>query len=250
MAAVRRFLFDNSFDLAKPAPPPVVEEEPPAPEPVEPTFSAAEVEAAKREGFEAGRQQGQSDAMDSIEQSLATALQSTGDQLAELLALQRAGEESRRAEAMEISLSSLGAIFPSLLETFGLAEIESAIGQALKGLQQEPRVVIRVADEMIDPLRGQVDALSSHNGFEGKLVLVPDAALGPGSVRIEWASGGAERDCMQTWQELQTLIDERIAVLRNVPSDAGTTDNGPDPGQPAETPVSTESSEKELGHAE
>ena len=237
MTAVRRFLFDTSFDLAKQAPPPVVEEEPAPPEPVEPTFSAAELEAAKREGFEAGQQSGQAEARGSIEQSLALALQSTSEQLAELIALQREGTESRRAEAMEISLSALSALFPSLLESFGLAEIQTAIGQALKSLDEEPRVVVRVADEMIDPLRGQVAELSERNGFEGKLVLLPDATLGQGSVRIEWASGGAERDCTQTWQELQALVDERITALRNERDKPVTTDEDPNPGQPAEMPA-------------
>lgn len=239
MTAIRKFLFDTSFDPSRPPIPPVVEEEPEPSQPEEPSYSLEEIEAARRAAFEAGRTEGQGEAMSGIEQSLANALQGACTQLEALIAQQQAAAETRRAEAMEVALEALGTLFPCLQQNFGFAEIEAAIGEALRRLEAEPRVVIRVADEMIDPLRDKLAALGEGNGFEGKLVLLPDGALAAGSVRIEWASGGAEYDSARVWQELQTLIDERVVALRNGQSEAATTaaEEGPSPDQTAQVPA-------------
>ena len=239
MTAIRKFLFDTSFDPSRPPIPPVVEEEPEPAQPEEPSYSLEELEAARREAFEAGRSEGQGEAMSGIEQGLANALQGACAQLDSLIEQQRAATETRRAEAMEVALEALGTLFPCLQQNFGFAEIEAAIGEALRRLESEPRVVIRAADAMIDPLREKLTALGESNGFEGKLVLLPDGALAEGSVRIEWASGGAEYDSARVWQELQTLIDERVAALRNGQSKPAATaaEEGPSPDRSAQVPA-------------
>lgn len=237
MTAIRKFLFDTSFDLYRPPMPAEVEEEP-EPEPEEPSFSAEELEATRREAFEAGRAEGNGEAMAGIEQNLSTSLEAVRAQLDALIAHQRQGAETRRAEAMEVALEALGTLFPCLQKNFGFAEIEAAIGEALRRLEVEPRVVIRVTDEMIDPLRERLPDLAEGNGFDGKLVLVPDGELNQGSVRIEWASGGAECDSARVWQELQTLIDERVTALRKDRSTSTTTtDEGQSPDQAAQVPA-------------
>ncbi len=237
MTAIRKFLFDTSFDVYRPAAPVEVEEEPEVPEPEEPSFSEAELDAARREAFEAGQNEGRSEALQGIEQGLASSLQSAQQQLDALFQQLQGDKETRRAEAMELALEALGSLFPCLQKNFGFAEIETAIAESLRRLEAEPRVVIRAADEVIDPLRERLDDLAAGSAFEGKLVLVPDGALDQGAVRIEWASGGAELDSAQVWQELQTLIDERAAALRQSRGDAPAGDKGPSPDPADQAPA-------------
>lgn len=216
MSAVRKFLFDTSFDPGQPeavaaagaGPEESVEAAPPPP-----SFSEAELEAAREVAFAAGREAGTSEALGGLEQRTATALESAIAQIETLLSDQAAAAETRRAVAMRLSIKAVETLFPTLVQSSALAEIEAAIGSALTKLEDEPRVVIRVADEAAEPLRERLAALGAEARFDGQLVLLPDDALGPGAVRVEWASGGAERDSHRLWQELRATIEGHLASL-------------------------------------
>ena len=214
MSAVRKFLFDTSFDpglsetaAGERADLPLEKAPPP------PSFSEAELEAAREEAFAAGREAGAAEALGGLEQRIATALESATAQIETLLADQAAAAETRRAVAMRLSIKAIETLFPTLLQSTALAEIEAAIGSALTKLEDEPRVVIRVADEAAEPLRERLAGLGAEARFGGQLVLLPDGALGPGAARVEWASGGAERDSNRLWQELRAVIEAHLAGL-------------------------------------
>ena len=214
MTAVRKFLFDNSFDARSPEPETAdCGPEAPMPEPLEPTFSEAELEAARQEGFAAGRQAGAGETMAGLEQQISTALASANSQIEMLLSDHAAAAETRRAVAMRLALKAVETLFSSLVGSTRLAEIEGAIDGVLRQLEDEPRVVIRVADDLAETLRERLEAIAIGADFRGQLVLMPDAALGPGDARVEWASGGAERDTAQLWLDLRATVEAHLATL-------------------------------------
>ena len=113
-------------------------------------------------------------------------------------------------------LSLVRKLFPKLNEHFGLAEIEALIGDCLERLREEPRLVLRVDSNLLEPVREKVEALLPSTGFEGKLVYLGDDKMAASDVRLEWADGGAERDSQRQWEEIDAVIAR--ALQSNAPS--------------------------------
>ena len=212
MDAAPRFLFDTCFD---PEQPKAVERRPepaPEPEPEAPSFSEAELQAARQEGFAQGQDSGRQEALAGLEQAAAAALKDVAQQGSTLLDEQRAGAEMQRLDALSLSIKAVETLFPTLLGTAGQAEVEAAIRETLGGLDSEPRVVIRAAEPVAETLGERLTALAAESGYEGRLVLIPDTEMTQGAVRVEWASGGAERDCAELWQALRARIEAHFGA--------------------------------------
>lgn len=221
MAQIKKFRFETCFDdVADEAPPAPQPEEPPPPP--APTFSEAEMEAAKAEAFAAGKAEGEraeaaaaaARTAEAIEQAVALIASADG-RIAEACA----GAERR---SVEISLALMRALLPDLLRRRAIEEIEALLRESLTSLLDEPRLVIRVADEVLDLLNARIGALASRSGFSGKVILLAEDGMGPGDCRIEWADGGIERNSARTLREAQAV------VARLLP---------PPPAPPADTPT-------------
>ncbi len=208
MASIKKFLFDTSFDAGnKPEPEP----EPEAPpEPPPPSFSEAELAAARNEAFAQGQQQGVAEAAVGLEQAISDGLAAIAAQLETLIGGQKEHEARQQRQAIETAVQVVRKLFPRIAEAQALPEIEAVIANCLGHLSEEPRVVVRIAAALIDPLRERLSGITARSGFEGKVVLISDEALEPSSVRVEWAAGGAERDTAQIWQQIDDVIARRL----------------------------------------
>lgn len=222
MASVRKFLFDESFDVDlhphghghgyEP------EYEEPAPEPPPPAFGEAELGAAREAGFqegvaagrEAGHVQGyaeghaagleegtaagRAEVAATVEALGAQALDRIAHGVASLIAERDASNAARRDQPVHIALAIVRKLLPELARRSGVAEIEAMVRACVTELIDEPRLVVRVADDSLDIVRERLEATITSRGFGAKLMIVGDPALAAGDCRIEWAEGGAERD--------------------------------------------------------
>jgi flagellar assembly protein FliH len=209
MGAPHKFLFEQSFDLpdAKRAP---MRKAPPPPPPPEPTFSAAELEAARAAGIAAGTAAGRAaalaEATQSIEARVAGAISGMALGIKVLLASRdRYAEEAQHA-ALKMLRAVLAKTLPALCRKMPLLEIEGVIGQCLREAFDEPRLVVRVADGIFETMQQRIGAIAEAAGFSGKMVLLADDTLAAEDVRVEWAEGGAER-------ETRRLIDDIDGAL-------------------------------------
>jgi flagellar assembly protein FliH len=207
MAAVSKFLFEHSFDV----PGASVEEDE---ERFARRHTARELAAARTEGFEAGRQAGLEAALAGIEAETSRIMEAAAREIAALAA--RHGEAARAMleAGLELAAAIAAKAMPELARRHGLAEIEALVTDCLGGLVDEPRVVIRVHDSLLDPLQARAEALARQAGFEGKLVLLADSALGPADCRIEWADGGVARNLARLLAE----IDDTVARALGKPA--------------------------------
>ncbi|HYG87610.1 MAG TPA: FliH/SctL family protein [Azospirillum sp.] len=216
MTSVRKFLFDESFDVdlhghgyaraeeVETLPPP-------------PAFGAEELAAAREAGFQegvvtgreagfiqgsaeghaAGLAEGTAQGRAEMEASVAALTASALDRIAAgvetLIAEREATNAARRDQPAHIALAIVRKLMPELARRGGLAEIEAMVRSCLTELIDEPRLVVRVADDTLELVREQLEGIASR-GFDAKLTIVGDATLGPGDCRIEWAEGGTERD--------------------------------------------------------
>jgi len=207
----RKFLFDTSFEPADAA------EAKRRNKPM-PKYFDADLARAREEGFAAGKDEGARVAMERIEQTIAQALGVIGQQLPHVAQKQIEIEERQTRNAIDVAGTLVRKLFPKMVRRQGLSEIESLVGDALERLREEPRIVIRVAEELLDPIKERIGALAQGAGFEGRVIFLAQDGMAPGDARVEWADGGAERDTDRLWREIDTIIERLVNTPRDQPS--------------------------------
>lgn len=260
MSNMRKFMFDTNFEppvppgLAPkeslpPEPPPGddaeenVADEPETELPPIPSYSEEELEAARQEASESGWEAGNKAAVDEAQRALTDSLAKISGQLAALHQSSAASAEQHLCDTANLASVLVRRLFPKLNERHGLAEIDALIGDCLEQLREEPRLVLRVGNSLLEPVRESVETLLQRTGFEGKLVYLGDDTMGASDVRLEWADGGAERNCERQWEEIDALI------ARALQSNATTLQiSGDTPGSSAPSP--TEASVEPQGTGE
>jgi len=213
MAPARKFLFDLSFDDA-------ADEAAVAPEtaaavaaPPEPTVDLAALETARAEAFAAGRGAGLAEAAQLHEAQIAAAIDTAAATLKELGRAHHAKLAELERDTAGLAAAVLSRFAPSIARRTALDDIAALVAQCIGEATDEPRLVLRVADDNFEALRTRVAPIAEGAGFAGKLVILGDETLGPADARVEWADGGAERDLGRLTRELETaalrLLDAR-----------------------------------------
>jgi len=214
---MEKFLFDNCFENAdakqpasapEPAEEPTEQEEPPPPPP--PTYSEGELNAARQESFLAGKQDGLQEALNSTEVAATRVLESMSDQLDKIFSQWEDVRQQDKELALQVATSVTRKLFPRLAVTSGFQEIEQVVCDCLDRLPKEPRLVIRMADGQLDSVRGRIEKIAERSGYEGRLVFLEEPNLGPSDVRVEWADGGAERDCDALWASIDEILKRSL----------------------------------------
>lgn len=214
-AAAPKFLFDRHFETAvaiednldpKVGEAAAAFQAEMAPLPAPPRFSADEVMQAR----EAGQSEGKAWAMQCIEATAAESLAAIGESLVGLSAEAGEAERKCRDEALWLAAALVRKLFPSLAEAAGLEEINKVLGECLDRARDEPRLVVRVSDRLLDRVRDEIGPIAQRVGFDGKLVFLAEASLGPSDVRVEWANGGGERNAEKQWQRIDALLNRAL----------------------------------------
>ena len=182
-------------------------------EPAEPQYGEAELEQARQEATEAGRKAALEEETLKVEQRLAAADEKIADALGGLLEGRQALEQQLTREASEATLLMLRKLFPRLSEKESLAEVEALIDGCLERVRQEPRIVVRVAPAQVERITARAEAMAKARAYEGKVVVLADEALAPGDALVEWADGGAKRDCGRLMEEMDAAIGRAQFLL-------------------------------------
>ncbi len=206
--APKKFLFETSFGQDQ------VEQRKKAVEaPPEPKYFDQDLAQARAEGMAAGKEAGRQEALQSVDNAAAEALAAIGRHLPALEESVAAMQEQQIRAAVDVSAAMVRKFLPRMAHDRGLQEIEAVVRDAMMRLRDEPRIVIRVCDALLDTVKDRVGTLADNAGFEGKIVFLAEEGMAPSDVRIEWADGGAERDTGRIWQD----IDEAIRHMAGAP---------------------------------
>lgn len=203
MVAISKFLFDTDFAAGD-------EAARLAPRPDARRFSANDMEAAKAAAHDEGVAAGRAAAEQEIARRIADACAVVGTKLDQLI---KAGAEQREAqtrEAVRTGVEIARRLLPSLGKREAIGEVEALIRECLARLHDEPRLVVRVADELLDPVRQRIDKVTAAAGYTGRVILFADPTLQAGDARVEWADGGAERDSAAIWRDIDSAIQRFV----------------------------------------
>jgi flagellar assembly protein FliH len=203
MAQKAKFLFDYPFDERADADA--------ASAAAKQARRQAELDAAYARGHAAGLAEAQAGAAERLNDAIA-------GMTAQLASVEKARAEIERstvANAVHAALAILRKVLPTVERRVALAEIEAVLVDCLHRVLDEPRIVFRVADDLLDNLSGRIDAMARQAGFHGKVVLLADSGLGASDCRIEWADGGAERNVERIWKDVEEQVRRTLQESQN-----------------------------------
>ncbi len=226
MAQIRKFLFETDFDQpsgrrtraggdgeapAKPPPPPP------------PTYHEEDLAAARREGHEAGFAEGRAAA----EQETARRLAEAEERLVAGLAAVQEGQDRATAlltrKAIDVAVTALAKMLPTLQRRHGLDEIESVLRECVGRLAPDGRVTVAVHPDLAAPVGETAARLAQRAGFAGALQVVEDDEVAIGDCRVTWDGGGAERDSAALWRDIETIIQRHLEATAAVDATDGDT---------------------------
>ncbi len=173
-------------------------------------YTEDDICAARDTAFAEGRSQALKEALTSSEHLITQLLPAIGQQID---ALREANETvyAKVAEnAIKIAVTIARKVVPELARNNAFEEIEGLVRECLNTLYDEPRVVVRVHERVLDKLKPLIDEIASACGFNGNVVLFGDNHFADTDCRVEWADGGAERNIEHLWQEIDAAIS-RVA---------------------------------------
>lgn len=180
----QRFAFDTEFDSAgvvvRPAPAVVLE----------PTFSAADLEAARAEGFAAGERSvtalAEADGAAALADLAATA-QAALATLAEVAHAHKVG-------AVALALTAADRIAEAALARFPEAAPAAALEALGREVEAAPRLLLRARPDQADAMRDAVEQAALVAGYPGQLVVKSDPTLAPAAFIFDWGDGRAAFD--------------------------------------------------------
>lgn len=197
------FLFDTSFD-AKKVQKPATDDEPEAPP--EPTFSAAELEDARQQGYQAGHKAALLEAASNIEREILQLLEQIREEFSTLAEAQSEANQQMMRDGAEVAVTVMRKLMPATVAEHGAAEVEALIADCLNHLIGHPRITVRVSPRHVADIEKRLDALLAECGFEGRFLVEEDDTLEQADCRLEWPGGGAERRVAQVWHEIDELL--------------------------------------------
>ena len=204
MKATAKYLFDVDFAAGEKPTITMVEHE----------RRRADAESqAYRQGFNAGEQQAHQEAT----KRMADALSVIADGLGRLDNALTAIETRLETEAVEVAVAVAAKLSPALIAREPFAEIAALATECFHHLVSTPLVTVRIAADIHETAKGQIEEIARSNGFDGRLTVISDESLAPGDCRIEWADGGIIRESTAT----ASAIDETVAryiTARNMPA--------------------------------
>jgi len=219
MAATRKFLFDTNFDKVE-----ALGAAPSRRAPVAPSVTMTEEELSdiRAECFAQGRDKGVEEARAMAETLAAQALARIEERLADALAGIDSAKDAIKRDAVRAAIFVVHKLAPGFAKSADMAEIEALVAACLGQVMDEPRVVVRVHDSLLDVLKDRIAALAERSGFGGRVVLIADENLNAADCRVEWADGGAERDTEWMWSQIEGVVQRFLSSL-SVPAPSGAT---------------------------
>jgi flagellar assembly protein FliH len=194
---LQKFLFNRSFDGMSTDS---------FDKPKEPSFTQAQLDAARAEGWQAGHEAGLQAALDSQQHRLTGLIAQVEQKITELLAASDTQRDQALQHATDIATAIMRRLLPSYAEREGLTEIRAILAQALREMNREPRLVVRVSEDNFDAVSAEIKDLEQRHAYNGKVVVLAEAGMGPADCLIEWADGGLERDMKSLWQDIDRVL--------------------------------------------
>jgi flagellar assembly protein FliH len=215
----RKYMFDLDFGQPPPPPRPVKSEEearaeelPPEEEPPPPPmFTEEELNMVREAAFAEGHQVGTAEAAETDSRAIAQSLAALTGRMEQVFRQQEEDNDANARSAVRVAMAVLKKMLPAACEKHAFDEVARVVGDVVAHILDEPRIIVRVAQPLVEPVRERLEAAAEGQGFEGRVVVQADPRLTIGDARVEWTDGGAERDQARLLEEIELAVERALA---------------------------------------
>lgn len=194
-------LYAEDFD--GPAAPPAG---PPPPEPVEPSFSSGEMEAARLAAAEAAVRQARAEWDASDARLRAEAMQAVASGLATAAADGAARADAMAEATVRAILALVAGLLPARCARHGDAEVRALVAHVLPLLQRETAITVRAGPAAAGLVQADLATLDDELGHRVSVTAVPGMASG--SVSVAWQDGSLVRDASAVHAAMLAVLAE------------------------------------------
>jgi flagellar assembly protein FliH len=175
----------------------------------------AEMERAVQEARQQAFEDGKNQALSEIEAATLASLQQLGGTAQSLFDQRKQIETTMQQDMVQLAYGIASKLAPALMEREPMHEMEALIVECLQTVRNEPRLVIRVSEDMLDPLTARIDTLKKSAGFDGNIVVIGEENLANNDCHMEWAEGGTSRRYGEVQKQIETLVQKYVMAPSN-----------------------------------
>ena len=176
------------------------------------TYSS-KMQKVSDDAFAEGKEQGYSEAVESLEKSCETILETIAGSFATIISRHEEQIASMEKNATILVLTIIKKLAPAIVADQPIKEIESLVQECLKNNPLEPRMVIRLDEQMLPMLRKKIDTIQTASDYSGQIVLISEPMSNISDCRVEWIDGGAERD----FDSLMNSVEKTVQLFIDAP---------------------------------
>ncbi len=192
--------------------------------PPPPSFSEAELDAAKKkayaEGMDAGRAQAKEEAQrDGIENTkfLATSVRELTAQMDQVQRHMDTQWKEQHDGLITIAHHIAQMVAGQAIEDKEMRLIEETLSNALPQLMTQPHLAVTVRKEAKERTEKLMQDATAQSGYKGTFTVSSDDALQAGDIKINWSQGNAERSLGDILGQIQTMFGEHLLDVAPVP---------------------------------
>ena len=169
-----------------------------------------ELERARAESHAAGVDEGRAQVLKEIEASSLETLLQISAAASALFSQHHELEERLKKEMVQLAYTIASKLAPALMAQTPVGEIENLIKDCLLIAKQEPHLVIRVSENVIDPINDRLESIKKSTGFLGEIILVGSGDLDAQDCQIEWPDGGADRFNSRIQSQIEDAVQRFV----------------------------------------
>ena len=210
---IKKYMFDtNFFDDTQ------IEEETEDLPPPPPTFSEEELEAAKKQAFNEGKQAGIQETQASLQQQTTNTVSSIARDMQTLFNAEQERAKLYEMEAVRLTLHVFKKLFPYQDKAHGFEELQSFLLNTLNNKREQSTIEVHVASALAQDVLKALDLISQTNSNLSYEVLPSDQIQGF-ECRLNWKDGGAIYKPQDIAQEVEELLKQVLAQEGFTPHD-------------------------------
>jgi flagellar assembly protein FliH len=213
----RKYMFDLDFGQPPPQARPtqqqeeVPEEEALPDEPPPPMFTEEELNMVREASFVEGHQAGLTEAAEADSRAIAQTMAALAGRMDGVFRQQEEDNDANARSAVRVAMAVLKKMLPAACEKYAFDEVARVVEEVVAHILDEPRIIVRVAQPLVDPVRERLEQAAEGQGFEGRVVVQADQRLAVGDARVEWTDGGAERDQARLLEDIAVTVERALA---------------------------------------
>jgi flagellar assembly protein FliH len=173
----------------------------------------AEMEELKQKAYTQGVETGKSQALSEIEAATLNTLSGLSGNIQSLYDQRSQTEADMKHDMVQLAYTIASKLAPALIEREPLHELETLIMDCMQTVHHEPRLVLRVSEQLLDSISARVETLKEMSNFTGDVVVVAENSLGLQDCTLEWAQGGTKKRYGEIQKQVENLVQKYVMSL-------------------------------------